>query len=244
MKKILKLIVLIVAFAACDSENNPEKDPCSVLVDGVYQYPNKKPDAKLTQDEIKEYWDIPKDVLTCIGTKGLILSCYNSNANIIISASNGYQGGYGLVKYWCRGFDELEKREDFGEAFIQYYKSLELPHTIDYSLFTLEIAMSQENVLKHLTKEQQIELLNQCLNYHLERRVIFNTTEIHYEGTPVIMGRLMVADGMEQFILSTKRNNDILRFLDGTETYRLSIANADTIVNYAVLYLNKLKSTN
>ena len=242
MKKI-KFLVLIVFFTACNIENNHEKDPCSSLVDGVYQYPIQKPDGGLTQDEIKEYWDIPKDVLTCISTKGLIISCYNTYAKILITASNGYQEGYGLVKNSCRGFDELEKRDDFGRAFIEYYKSIELPRTIDYGLFTLETAMAQENVLSQLTKEQRIELLNLCLSYHIERRSIFNHTEIHYEGTPIIMGRLMILDGMQRFIQSAKRNNDISRFLEGLYTYQLSLASADTIVNYATVHLNKLKST-
>lgn len=243
MKRILIFLMLIVVFAACDSENNPEieKDPCSVLVEGVYQYPKKNPDAKLTQDEIKEYWDIPKDILTCIDTKGLIQSSYKTHMSILISASNGYQGGYGLVKYRCRGFDELEKREDFGEAFVQYYKSMQLPHVIDYSLFTIEVAMAQENVLKRLTKVQQIELLNLCHKYHMERRNIFNRSAIYFDGTVVIMGRLLVSEGMEQFIQSTKRNEDIYRFLEGLYTYQLSITSADTIINYTTSYLNNLK---
>lgn len=246
MKKSLQILLLIITVTACKNANIPEKEitPCNILVNGVYQYPTKKPDTGLTQDEIKEYWDIPKDVLTCISTKGLILSCYNTYAAILITASNGYQQGYSLVKYNCRGFGELEKREDFGSAFIEYYKSIELPHTIDYGLFTLETAMAQENVLKQLTREQQIELLNLCLKYHIERRSIFNHAEIHYEGTPIIMGRLMIVDEMQQFIQSAKRNDDISRFLEGLYTYKLSLASADTIVNYAAIYLNKLKSTN
>ncbi len=246
IKKSLQILLLIITVTACKNANIPEKEtnPCDILVNGVYQYPTTKPDTGLTQDEIKQYWDIPKDVLTCISTKGLILSCYNTYAAILITASNGYQQGYGLVKYNCRGFGELEKRGDFGSAFIEYYKSIELPRTIDYGLFTLETAMAQENVLKQLTREQQIELLNLCLKYHIERRSIFNHTEIHYEGTPIIMGRLMIVGGMQQFIQSAKRNDDISRFAEGLYTYKLSLASADTIVNYAAIYLNKLKSTN
>lgn len=245
MKKLLFLFMIITVGLSCDNgeiPNDEEQDPCSQLVDGVYMYPTVNPDSTLTQEEIREYWNIPEDVLGCITTEGLIESCYKTIYGIAIDAANGYQSGYELVKAGCRGFDELEKRYDAPEELISFFKSIELPHSIDYNLYAIEIATAQDSILKKFTKEQKIELLNLALNYHAERREIFNRNIIIYDGTPVIMGRLMVLDEDEQFLQSLERNDDINRFIEGTTTYILSIPGADTIVNYTEKYINELNS--
>ncbi len=56
------------------------------------------------------------------------------------------------------------------------------------------------------------------------------------------MGRFMVLDEYEQFLQSLERNEDISRFIEGTTTYILSIAGADTIVHYIEKYISKLNS--
>jgi hypothetical protein len=245
MKKILFLFIIITVGLSCyDREipNEDEKDPCSVLINGVYQYPTEKPDSTLTQEEIREYWNIPEDILDCITTEGLIKSCYKTIYGIAIDAANGYQPGYELVKAGCRGFDELENRPDAPEELISFFKAIELPHHIDYNLYAIEIATAQDSILKNFTNEQKIELLNLTINYHTERREIFGRNIIIYDGTPSIMGRLMVLDKDEQFLQALERNDDINRFIKGTTTYILSIAGADTIVNYTEKYINELNS--
>ena len=243
MKKLIGLLVVLVIILGCNNGEIPEEkktDPCSTLVNGVYQYPTKKPDPALTKEETKEYWNIPKEVLGCLTTGGLIKSCYMTIYGILISASNGYQSGYKLLKGWCRGFDELEKRPDAPAALILYYKSIELPNTIDYNLFGIEVANSQDSILKHYTKEQKIEMLNLSIKYHTERREIFNRPSIIYDGTVIFMGRLLVYDKNKQFLLSMERNDQLVRFIDGTGTYQLSIEYADTIMHYTETYLNQL----
>ncbi len=156
--KNISLLLLIVIVSGCEKGEMPnkDKDPCSVLVDGVYQYPTENPNSTLTQEEIIEYWNIPEEVLGCITTEGLIKSCYKTIYGIAIDAANGYQPGYGLVKAGCRGFDELEKRLDAPKELISFFKSTELLHTIDYNLYAIEIATAQDSVLKKFTKEQKL----------------------------------------------------------------------------------------
>lgn len=244
MKKIIIILTTIITVFGCSNEENqPEEiDPCSLLVDGVYMYPTVPPDSTLTQEEIYEYWNIPEEVLGCLNTDGLIKSCYKTIYGIAIDAANGYQAGYDLVKAGCRGFSELEQRSDAPGELISYFKSIEVPNHIDYNLYAIEIATSQEGILKKFTHEQKIELVNLSLNYHAQRRNIFNKDPIRYDGMPVIMGRLLVNDEDVPFLHLLEQNNELDRFLEGTTTYRLSIDNADSIVYYTNLYLDKLNS--
>ena len=243
MKNLIGFLTIIVIVLSCNKTEIPEevKDPCDALVDGVYQYPTQRPDPTLTQEETKEYWNIPEDVLGCLTTDGLIKSCYKTIYGIFIDASNGYQSGYNLLKGWCRGFDELERRPDAPNALISYFKSIELPHKIDYNLFGIEVATAQNSILKRFSKEQKIEMLNLALKYHAERRDIFNRGAIILDGTIVFLSRLLVFDKNEMFLQSMERNDELTRFIDGTGTYQLSIEKADTIVHYTEMYLNKIK---
>jgi len=243
MKKLISILCIVIFAIGCSKDDIPieeETDPCDLLVDGVYLYPTEKPDSSLTQEEIYEYWNIPENVLGCMTTEGLIISCYNNIYGIIIDASNGYQTGYELLKNWCRGFDELEKRPDAPEALISYFKDKELPHSIDYNLYAIEIGSAQDSILKRFTKTQKIEMLNMELNYHAERREIFDRNSIMYDGTIVFMGRLMIFDQNAPFLQSLERNDELNRFMDGTGKYFLSISSADTIVHYTEDYLNDL----
>jgi hypothetical protein len=243
MEKLIYILCICILALGCSKGDVPveeETDPCSLVVDGVYMFPTEKPDSTLTKEEIKEYWNIPEDVLGCITTEGLIKSCYKTIYGVVIEASNGYQSGYKLLKGWCRGFDELERRHDAPAALISYFKSKELPHTLDYNLYAIEIASAQDSILKRFTKEQKIEMLNMELNYHAERREIFNRNSIIHDGTIVFMGRLMVFDKNAQFLQSLERNEEINSFMEGTGKYILSLAGADTIVHYTEDYLFKL----
>jgi hypothetical protein len=178
----------------------------------------------------------------CLTTEGLIKSCYKTIYGIVIDASNGYQSGYKLLKNWCRGFDELEKRHDAPAALISYFKSIELPHKIDYNLFGIEVATAQDSILKRFAKEQKIEMLNLALNIHKERRVIFPREVILWDGTIIFMGRLLAFDENEPFLQSLKRNDELVRFIDGTGTYGLNLGKADTIIYYTEIYLNELNA--
>ncbi|MCG6187623.1 hypothetical protein [Maribellus maritimus] len=243
MRKLLIFLSIIIIAWGCNNEEIPveeEVDPCSLLIDGVYVCASSIPDSSLTSEERKEYMNIPESVLPCLTTEGLIKSCYTTFYGRLIEASNGYQSGYNLMKNWCRGFDELEKRLDAPAAFISYFKTIELKNTIDYNLYALEVASAQDSVLNRFSKEQKIEMLNLQLDYFEERRNIFNDSVIHWDGTPVFMGRLMAFDENEPFLFSIDRNDALGRFIDGTGTYQLSIELADTIIYYTENYLIEL----
>ena len=238
------VIFTIFLFVSCDKkviiEEEPMPEPCSQLVIGVYKYPTEKPDSSLTNAEIKEYWDIPEDVLGCISTAGLIQSCYETHNAIIIMAKDGYQSGYELVKGWNRGFDELESREDGATEFIQFYKNIELSERIDYGLCCLEVAMAQDSMLKRLSLGQKVELLNITLDYYPLKKEKYTHNAVIYEGTPIIMGRLMLFDNYTPFVQAVERNEEIYKFIDGIYRAQISFANADTIVMYTEKYLEEL----
>ncbi len=62
-----------------------------------------------------------------------------------------------MLKGWCRGFDELERRPDAPAALISYFKSKELPQTLDYNLYAIEIASAQDSILNDLRKNKKLK---------------------------------------------------------------------------------------
>ncbi len=238
----LNLFLVLFGTNFCVNTEIPDEEdvePCSVLVDGVYKYPTEKPDSTLSKEEIREYWNIPEDVLTCISTAGLIQSCYSTHNTIIIMSTDGYQLGYELVKGWNRGFDELENREDAATEFIRFYKNVELSQHVDYGLCCLEVAMAQDSVLKKLTNDEKIELLNLTLEYFPIKKEKY-TNSLYYEGASIIMGRLMMFDQYSPFYEVVDRNVDISKFMDGIYRATISFENADTIVMFAENYLEEI----
>jgi len=117
MKKNILILLSVFLVFACQKDKLPEDDPpidpCSQLVDGVYQYPTEPPDSSLTSTQKREYWNIPEDVLPCLTTGNLLTSCLNCPGIALFMLSAGccgLQSGYILAKGWCRGITELENR--------------------------------------------------------------------------------------------------------------------------------------
>ncbi len=233
-------VLLLFVVYACDDTETEETDPCSVLVNGIYQYPTENPDSTMTAQEIKEYWDIPEDVLGCISTSGLIPSCYNTHNVALIMSKDGYQSGYELVKAWNRGFDELEGREDAATELINFYKNVTFTNNIDYGLCCLEVAMAQNSVLQQLTSEQKTELFNLTLDYFPVKKEKYSGDALIYEGTPIIMGRLMMFDNYAPFISAVERNEEISNFMNGEYHASISFEKADTIIKYTENYLQQI----
>lgn len=222
-------------------EPEPEPEPCSELVNGVYIFPTEKPDSTLTNDEMREHWNIPEDVLNCITTEGLISSCYNTKFPILISAGTGYQHGYQVVKGWNRGFEELEIRDEAPEKLIEFYDTITIPTRINYNLFSVEVLVAQDAVLTKLTNEQKIKLLNLCLEYHPEFRKIWTKSGFMFDGTVVIMCQMMRLDNYDPFLEYMASDSYLKTFVEGY-SYGLSFKRGDTLVALTQNYLQVLNS--
>jgi hypothetical protein len=241
VKNIFAFLFICFFILSCQKEDTPEPEPepCSELVDGVYIFPTEWPDSTLTQEEIHEYWNIPKEVLSCISTEGLIISCYNQKFPILISMGNGYQHGYQVVKGWNRGFEELETRDEAPEKLIEFYATITIPTRINYNLFSVEVLMAQDAVLTKLTKEQKTNLLNLCLKYHPEVRKIWEKSSFLYDGTVVIMCQLMRLDNYIPFLEHLATDRYLQTFVDG-RSYTLTFERGDTIIAFTQNYLKEL----
>lgn len=245
----MKFLILFAAFifflSSCDKQDTPEPEveiePCSQLVNGVYMFPTQRPDSTLTNDEKREYWNIPEDVLNCISTEGLISSCYNTYFPILITSGTGYQHSYQFVKNWNRGFEELETREEAPEKLIEFYDSIPVPTKINYKLFSIEVLIAQSTILTKLTKDQKTKLVNICLENHPEVRKIWTRSGFMYDGTIVIMCQLMRLDNYEPFLELLALDSYLTTFVEGY-SYTLSFDQGDTLIAYTQNYLQELSS--
>lgn len=242
MKKILVFLFILPMIISCAKVEEPEPEPCSELVNGIYIYPTEKPDSTLTNEEKREHWNIPDEVLSCISTKGLVRSCFQMPFSIFISAGTGYQHGYQVVKGWNRGFEELETRDDAPEELINFYDSITIHTAIDYRLFCIEVLMAQDAILTKLTNEQKIRLLNLCLTYHPEIMKIWTKTSFLFDGTIVIMCQIMRLDKYQPFINLVLSDPYLKTFEEGY-SYSLLFEQGDSIVAHTHNYLQELTSS-
>lgn len=223
---------------ACNTEGPTESDPCSILVDGIYQYPTEPADPSWSKERKKEYWDIPEDILKCISTKGLVESCFSTPKAAYIIASNGCQDGYNLVKSACRGYDELELRDDAAEELINKYETIK-PLEVDiFQLFMFEMALAQNSILEKMTTKQKSKLLELALFFLAEKRKVVEGDYFNWEASTIIMGRMMLFENYTPFEEVCVNNDKIQKFI--TNGYQLSIADANIINFFANQFVNHI----
>ncbi len=222
MKNILIILLASLILSGCKKNNAPPYseeipiDPCSLLKDGVYQYPLVPPDSGVTGKAFYEYWNIPEAVLPCLTTRGLLKTCLKYRQlcqHFMMGGLNGIQSGYDYVKIMlCRGFPELEKRKDALDVLIEEYKSI---NTVDYDTvqtlknileyggydfftYCMEIILGQYAFLQNASIKQKIALLSELFvkqNFR-EHRV----TWFYFEGPAFVMARLMYLDNFKPFM--------------------------------------------
>ncbi len=252
MRRYLFIITIFFWVFACHKDD-PPIDPCSKLVDGVYEYPTEQPDASLTSSQKIEYWNIPEDVLHCFKTDDLIETCLNYNnlgAILFLFGTNGIQDGYDLAEERCRGFLELEKRTDALDLLIEKYKSIDainfIPDTnpleyggYNYYTYSLEVILGQEKILQNTTDNQEIELLTDLSikqDYRNNLRSWYNI-----EGPVFVMARIMYFNNYLPLINECVNNNILNSFIiEGIPIQREDIKS--TIITFAADYLTLLKS--
>ena len=258
MKKYILILSAVFLVFACKkdklSEDDPPVDPYSLLVNGVYQYPTKAPDSSLTSAQKREYWDIPEDVLPCLTTGNLLISCLNHPfiaGNILIHGCCGLQSGYELQKNWCRGMAEFETRPGALDTLIARYMSID---TINYETtsspltyggynfytYCLEVFLAQEVYLSSADTAQKIDLLTDLFvkqNFRKEQRGWF-----YIEGPSFVMARIMYYDNYLLFIEKYNQNADINYFVLNGSPMNYYEGDIQLILLDATDYLNSLKT--
>ena len=238
MNKKISIVISILLCFACQKdkiiEDEPPTDPCSKLVNGVYQYPSEPPENLTSAEEI-EYWNIPENVLPCILTDGLLESClrfHTIGSHMFLDGPDGIQGGYDSVRSICRGFPELEKWPDALSTLITQYKSIDTIHFdtlpslnnlhdyggYDFFTYILEVILGQEVFLKKATMRQKHELLSEIFEKQAFRD--HRDTWYFFEGPAFVMARLMYIDNYQPFMDEYTNNAEIRRTVtSGSPTY-------------------------
>lgn len=211
MKEIVTLIgtaVLVFLLVCCEKDS-----PCSQLVNGVYQYPELGSARDFSKQETYKYFDIPKDVRTCISTEGLIESCLTyPQAGLMFASSSGLQAGYSWVFSVFNGLSELETRGDASAQLLAKYESVD-PLKVSsfeklaeqgryaFKLNYLEMIIGQYSNLSKLSVQQKKALVSRARAVYLLKK----EKENEYGGwglgrTSVLLGRLMKQDNYTPFM--------------------------------------------
>lgn len=251
MNRYLFVVLFVIILVGC-KKTSQNDNPCSQLVNGIYQYPDNPPSSDLTSEEEREYWNIPEDVLPCLKTGGLLTSCLNHPylaSYMLMAGSDGLQSGYDLMKrLHCRGLGELEIRTGAADTLITRYKSI---NTADYNTskspldfgsykyytYCLEVFLAQEVYLKDINTTQKIGLLSDLFVKQNLRNGQIGFLGI--EGPSFVMARIMYLSNYQPFIDIYNQNSNISRFT----TYGSGIDddNKVLIISNALDYLNLLE---
>lgn len=232
-------------------------DPCEKLVDGVYVYPKVPADHTWNQEQVAEYVNIPKDILVCISTPGLIESTMNYPYLGLIYAGANPQSGYdNLVKRRYRGLAELENRMDAAKCCLERYTSmnpLDLTPSwppLQIGSFTLkffyfEVIFSQFVILERLTHTEKITLVTEVIQ-KFHQKATFDLTENYwstkYDGL-ILSARLMLMDNYLEFMSLYNSSEGVGQFtMFISPTY--SIDEGEQIFTITQNYLNHLKTKN
>ena len=220
MKKTAISVFVVLAIMSCkkglstkredSSTNTKVENPCSNLIDGVYQYP--KPDTGTIN--FFEFDNLPEEICICITTEGLVETCLNyPNWFFITFEGNGFQSGYEVLRNNFRGFKELEKRPDAASALITKYKltdpfgydstwSVNQIGSLDLKLYYMTMLLGQDSIIKKETKEEKTEIIPEFLfryNDFLVREQD-SVLPLYLRGAFFTMARMMYFDNYQPFI--------------------------------------------
>ena len=246
MNKFLLIFTLLLFFSySCKkdklSEDDPPVDPCSQLVDGVYQYPTEPPDPSLTNAQKMEYWNIPEDVLPCLETDGLVETCCNyPDLWLCFTAGTyGLISGYDLLSRYLRGIGELESRTDAIQSLLNKYISLDTTQIGSWASFFIELSLGRDSIILHSNTEQKKTVVLELLTKQLLKQELNKPVGVFYsEGTIYSMARIMYRDNFEPFLDIYEANNKI-QLLIGYGAYYHDEDVINTIVDLANTYLLK-----
>lgn len=246
-KRIIFLLTTVIFAISCNKSENP----CDVLINGVYQFPDLPDDQTMTPEEIIAYWDLPEDICGCITTDGLVETCFNYPDLRLIMAGTTVQVGYNIVRDRFRGLRELESRSDRSTYLLKKFETVD-PIGYDpkwdsvkigmylFDNYYIEIVFSQYIYLKSLTKQEKIELIEKALViYQKEKEDIEHQALFSLECTMALTGRLMYQDNYEKLV--SLYNNDELVWRLIEFEWPTTIETVDAIYNLSQEYLTNLK---
>ncbi len=249
MNRTAFLIILILCIISCNENDNP----CDILVDGVYQFPELPEDHDMTSEEVTHYWDLPEDIGTCISTEGLIETCLSyPDLRLIMAGSNPQQGYETLVRARFLGVRILETRPDRGSCLLKKYQTI-APSGYDpnwelveigrylFNVYNFEIIFSQQDNLEPLTDGEIIELLEKALSVYKEKKDdIENHALFGLEVSTTLLGRLMLQEEYEPF-LNVYEENKLVEELINYYGH-VDMETVELVFTLSKNFLNQLKN--
>ncbi len=137
----------------------------------AYRFPKYTGEEPLDWKQIVEFNQIPEETLKSMSTDGLIETCLDYPlyfAGMSFSSSSVYEG-FLRTLHEFNGLAELMKRDDAPEKLVRVYREAspdKVKGTDDGAplrMRYLQYIIAQDEILEGLSKEQRMQLLDECM---------------------------------------------------------------------------------
>lgn len=244
-RKVWAICLILLFVAGCS------KNPCEGLDDGVYVYPEKP--SEMSFLEAIELYKIPKQLLHCISTEGLVRSCINYPEIRMIWTHSHLQGGFDRVEKMCNGFEELWRREDKYNALVYLYKQLSINRNWKaysdlengiymFNIINHELILAQDEILLDMTETQKTELFKMVLK-NQKMKIEFMADYyglVGMESSLAILTRIMHNDNYLPFMEEFNTNESLRLQVAYMIIFDTSVV--DKVITISEEYLETLKT--
>lgn len=161
-------------FAIPENYKQESKSSVDVYVSPINQYETPDMWLSVSVKERAELSQIPDSLLKDMSTEELIVACMNYNLLCDLFVYDSPRQGYETLKKQYNGIQELTKRLDSGEKLLELYKAIDINKFHEEDRFStirmtlLNMLISDEDVLKTLSKDKVKEMVQECYKKGLE----------------------------------------------------------------------------
>lgn len=191
--------------------------------------------ASLSVSEHLSYYNIPETTLSKMSTEELVKTCLKYPELRMIFTRNSLIKGYDYIKSQFNGFRELEKRTDAGKYLLNAYQNKKHDDVVNlpndtlkgyfmFSILYIELMISQEPIIRNMSKDDQISLKNQAItSFESEGRLNKYFGDFLREIPALILTRILVIKGETNAAVKDKLDPDIMSFFKNSEFHDSSV---------------------
>jgi len=234
---IFILIAIFLPFLGCNH--------CENGGDEAYSFPKLPSGHVMTNEEINEFYQLPKQEKKCLTTPALIETYLTYPQFDLVFAWVNPQTGYQHIESIFNGIQEFNNRKDNAECLMDKYKSMD-PEGYDttwslikigeytFSFVYVELILGQNDLLGSLSIDKKVSLLEECQGKYT---IIKNDSTTY--GVPMgtslvcfIMARMMYNDNYQPLLDLYNSGEDYFDLVNYAE-------NKNSAVNESVFSLSK-----